>query len=75
MGPAAASPPQILGFQADLRARGAALDGTQVLHFGDRAAELAALARGPTVHPLTTDGLIGVSGAGRRGFPTGPTHQ
>jgi hypothetical protein len=71
MGPAAASPPQILGFQADLRARGAALDGTQVLHFGDRAAELAALPRGPTVHPLTTDGLIGVSGADAAAFLQG----
>jgi len=67
MDPAVAQPavaqPAATGFEADLRERGAVLSGTQVQYFADRDAELAALPRISTVHPLLSDGLLRVSGA------------
>jgi folate-binding protein YgfZ len=62
MDPAVAQP-AITDFEAHLRERGAVLSGIQVQYFADRDAELAALPRISTVHPLLSDGLLRVSGA------------
>ena len=67
----AAIQPSSSGFEADLRARGAILNGRHVLHFGNREGELAALPTAPTVHPLLTDSLLLVSGADAEAFLQG----
>ena len=70
MDPAVAQP-AVASFEAELRERGAVLSGSQVQYFADRDAELAALPRAPTVHPLFTEGLLRVSGVDAEAFLQG----
>jgi folate-binding protein YgfZ len=55
-------------FALHLQSRGARIAGACVEHFGNPQGELAALATGPTLHPITTDGLLRVSGADAQTF-------
>jgi folate-binding protein YgfZ len=58
-------------FHLHLHSRNARFAGAGVAHFGDAQGELAALSAGPTLHPLTTDGLLRVSGADAQAFLQG----
>jgi folate-binding protein YgfZ len=55
----------------ELRRSGAAIDAGRVLHFGDPAAELAALPAGPTVHPLPDWSILRASGRDAGAFLQG----
>jgi folate-binding protein YgfZ len=55
----------------DLRDRGALVDASQVLHFGDPAGERAALPVRPTLHPLTDWSVLRVAGTDARAFLQG----
>jgi folate-binding protein YgfZ len=58
-------------FHLHLRSRNARFDGASVAHFGDPQGELAALIARPTLHPLTADGLLRVSGTDAQVFLQG----
>jgi folate-binding protein YgfZ len=55
-------------FQLHLQSRNARFAGACVEHFGDPHGELAALRAGPTLHPLTQDGLLHISGPDAQSF-------
>lgn len=55
----------------ELRQTGAATDAGRVLHFGDPAAELAALAVSPTVHPLPDWSILRAAGRDAAAFLQG----
>ena len=52
----------------ELRRSGAATDAGRVLHFADPAAELAALATAPTLHPLPEWSILRATGSDARAF-------
>ena len=54
-----------------LRRRGAGFDGTEIAHFGSPDEERAAVANRATLHALTADALLEVTGADARTFLQG----
>ena len=55
----------------DLRASGAVIDATRVVHFGDPDAELAALTAAPTLHPLADWSILRAAGTDATAFLQG----
>lgn len=55
-------------WKRELRQRGAVVDGDRIRTFGSPDGELAALATGTTLHPLSEDALIGVQGQDAEAF-------
>ena len=56
---------------SELRDRGAVLDATRVLHFGDPDGERAALPAAPTLHPLPDWSILRAAGADAAAFLQG----